>query len=311
MDLNYFWNYTSIYENASEYNRAISSPYEPGSVIKIFTMAAALDTGLVNPSTTYLDKGEFQIGGSIIRNWDSQAWGQQDMLGCIQHSLNVCLAWLASQMGPQNFYGYMNRFGFGRLTGIDLAGEAAGRLKVPGDGDWYPIDLGTNSFGQGMTATPIQVMTAASAIANQGRMVTPHVLYAMLRDGHQFNVPPQYMGTPIKTETAGTLNEMLAVALESEASAALVPGYRIAGKTGTAQIPTPYGIYDYSQTNTSFIGWGPVDDPQFLIYVWLERPTTSIWGSETAAPVFSLAAQKTVILLDIPPDNVRYQLKAQ
>jgi cell division protein FtsI/penicillin-binding protein 2 len=311
MDLNYFWNYTSIYENASEYNRAISSPYEPGSVIKIFTMAAALDTGLVNPSTTYLDKGEFQIGGSIIRNWDNQAWGQQDMNGCIQHSLNVCLAWLASQMGPQNFYGYMNRFGFGHLTGVDLAGEAAGRLKVPGDGDWYPIDLGTNSFGQGMTATPLQIMTAASAIANQGRMVTPHVLFAMLRDGHQFNVPPQYMGTPIKTETARTLNEMLAVALESEASAALVPGYRIAGKTGTAQIPTPYGIYDFNQTNTSFIGWGPVDDPQFLIYVWLERPTTSIWGSETAAPVFSLAAEKTVILLDIPPDKVRYQMKSQ
>jgi cell division protein FtsI/penicillin-binding protein 2 len=256
MDLNQFWNYTSIYNNASEYDRAISSPYEPGSVIKIFTMAAALDTGLVTPSTTYLDTGEFQIGGSIIRNWDNKAWGLQTMLGCIQHSLNVCLAWVASQLGPQNFYGYMNRFGFGHLTGVDLAGEAAGRLKVPGDGDWYPIDLGTNAFGQGMTATPLQVMTAASAVANQGKMVTPHVLYAMLRDGHQFNVPPQYTGAPIKTDTAATLNEMLSTSLENEASAALVPGYRISGKTGTAQIPTPYGVYDYSQTNTSFIGWG-------------------------------------------------------
>jgi cell division protein FtsI/penicillin-binding protein 2 len=270
-----------------------------------------LDTGLVSPTTPFLDTGEFQIGGSTIKNWNGEAWGMQNMIGCLQHSLNVCMAWLATQLGPQNLYGYMNRFGFGHLTGVDLAGEAAGRLKVPGDGDWYPIDLGTNSFGQGMTATPLQVMTAASAVANGGRMVTPHVLYAMLRDGHQFNVPPQYTGSPIKPETAGMLNEMLAVSLEYEASAALVPGYRIAGKTGTAQIPTPYGIYDFDQTNTSFIGWGPMDDPKFMIYVWIERPTSSIWGSETAAPVFSEVAQKSVILLDIPPDSIRKQLDTQ
>lgn len=308
MDLNNFQYYGVIYSNASEYNRAIGMPYEPGSVIKIFTMAAALDTGLVDPNTTYLDTGEIQVGGATIKNWDDDAWGLQTMVGCLQHSLNVCMAWLSTQLGPQNFYGYLNRFGFGSLTGLDMAGEAAGRLKVPGDADWYPVDLGTNSFGQGMTATPIQVMTAASAVANQGRMVTPHTLYAMLREGHQFNVPPQYAGSPISAYTAATLTEMLAVSLEEEASAALVPGYRVAGKTGTAQIPTSYGFYDLSQTNASFIGWGPVDDPQFMIYVWLERPTTSIWGADTAAPVFSEVAQKTAILLDIPPDSVRLQL---
>lgn len=311
MDLNNFENYGVIFDNASEYNRAIGMPYEPGSVMKIFTMSAALDTGLVTPNTTYLDTGAIQVGGVTIRNWDQQAWGVQDMVGCLQHSLNVCLSWIALQLGPQNLYGYLNRFGFGHLTGVDMSGEAAGRLKVPGDADWYPVDLGTNSFGQGITATPLQIMTAASAVANQGRMVTPHTLYAMLRDGHQFNVPPQYAGTPIRQDTAATLNEMLAVSLENEASAALVPGYRIAGKTGTAQIPTPLGFYDFSQTNVSFIGWGPVDNPQFMIYVWLERPTASIWGSQTAAPVFSEVAQKTVILLDIPPDSVRLNLTAR
>lgn len=308
MDLNNFQNYGVIYNNASEYNRAIGMPYEPGSVMKIFTMAAALDTGLVDPNTTYLDTGEIQVGGATIKNWDEKAWGLQTMLGCLQHSLNVCMAWVATQLGPQNFYGYMDRFGFGNLTGLDMASEAAGRVKVPGDTDWFPVDLGTNSFGQGLTATPLQIMTAASAIANQGHMVTPHTLYAMLRDGYQFNIPPQYAGSPISAETAATLTEMLAVSLENEASAALVPGYRVAGKTGTAQIPTPYGYYDFSQTNASFIGWGPVDDPQFMIYVWLERPTFSIWGSQTAAPVFSEVAQKTVILLDIPPDSVRLQM---
>ena len=311
MDLNNFENYGAIFDNASEYNRAIGMPYEPGSVMKIFTMAAALDTGMVNPNTTYLDTGEIQVGGVTIKNWDQDSWGVQNMVGCLQHSLNVCMAWLATQLGPQNLYGYLNRFGFGHLTGVDMAGEAAGRVKVPGDADWYPVDLGTNSFGQGITATPLQIMTGASAVANQGHMVTPHTLYAMLRDGHQFNVPPQYAGAPIRTETAATLNEMLAVSLENESSEALVPGYRVAGKTGTAQIPTPFGFYDSSQTNASFIGWGPVDDPQFMIYVWLERPSASIWGSHTAAPVFSEVAQKTVILLDIPPDAVRLQMPAR
>lgn len=307
MDLNQFWNYSLIYQNASEYDRAISMPYEPGSVIKILTVSAALDSGAATPSSTYLDSGEFLVGGTTIHNWDDQAWGQQDLLGCLQHSLNICMAWLSSKMGPQTFYGYMNRFGLGHLTGIDLAGEAAGRLKIPGDGDWYPVDLATNAFGQGVSVTPIQMMMAASAIANDGRMVTPHVLYAMMRGGRQYSVPPQYAGSPISAETAHTLNQMLTVSLENESSSALVPGYRMAGKTGTAQIPGNYG-YLYGVTNASFIGWGPADDPKFMIYVWLERPSASIWGSETAAPVFSQVAQKTILLLNVPPDNVRDQL---
>jgi cell division protein FtsI/penicillin-binding protein 2 len=209
-------------------------------------------------------------------------------------------------MGPQIFYGYMERFGLGHPTGVDLAGEAIGRLKIPGDTDWYPVDLGTNAFGQGISVTPLQLLMAASAIANEGKMATPHVLHAMLRDGHQYNVPSQYAGSPIKAQTARTLTNMLAISLENESSLALLPGYRLAGKTGTAQIPTDYG-YDDTQTNASFIGWGPIDDPQFMVYIWLQKPTLSTWSSETAAPVFSQVAQQTVILLNIPPDMVRNQ----
>ena len=151
------------------------------------------------------------------------------------------------------------------------------------------------------------MLMSASAIANNGKMVTPHVLYAMLRDGYQYNVPSQYAGSPIKAETARTLTAMLTVSLEGESSTALIPGYRLAGKTGTAQIPTPYG-YDATHTNASFIGWGPVDDPRFMIYVWLEKPKASVWASETAAPVFAQVAEQTVIQLNIPPDAVRAQL---
>jgi cell division protein FtsI/penicillin-binding protein 2 len=310
MDLNQFWNYGTIYDNASEFNPPISMPYEPGSVTKILTMAAALDSGTVTPGTTYLDTGSILVGGAIIQNWNQEPWGVQDMTGCLQHSLNVCMATISEQMGAGTFYGYMNKFGFGHLTGVDLAGEAAGRLKLPGDEDWYPVDLGTNAFGQGVSATPIQVMMAASSIANHGRTVTPHALYAMVRDGRQYDVPAQFAGSPISEQTADTLSGMLSVSLESEGSLALVPGYRVAGKTGTAQIPVN-GFYDSTQTNASFIGWGPVDDPQFMIYVWLERPSASIWGSETAAPVFGEMAAKTVILLDIPPDIIRQQLAAK
>ena len=310
MDLNQFWEYGTVYDNASDYNRAISMPYEPGSVVKILTMAAALDSGTVTPGTTYLDTSSILVGGAMIQNWDQAPWGVQDMTGCLQHSLNVCMATLSTSMGAGTFYTYMDKFGLGHLTGVDLAGEAAGRLKIPGDSDWYAVDLGTNAFGQGVAATPVQIMMAASAIANDGRTVTPHALYAMVRDGRQYNVPAQFAGSPITEQTANTLSEMLAISLESEGSLALVPGYRVAGKTGTAQIPVN-GFYDDTATNASFIGWGPVDDPQFMIYVWLERPEVSIWGSETAAPVFAEIAEKTVILLDIPPDTIRLQLAAK
>ncbi len=310
MDLNNYTNYFSLYNDGSQYNRSIGTAYEPGSVMKVLTMAAALDAGLVKPETTYVDTGSIQVGGFTIQNWDKEAWGEQNMVGCLQHSLNVCMAWISTQMGPTTFYGYMERFGFGHPTGVDLAGEAMGRLKTPGDSDWYNVDLGTNAFGQGVTATPLQMLMATSAIANGGKMVTPHILYSMLRDGHQYNVPSQYGGSPITSQTAHTLSEMLAQSLAAESSEALLPGYRVAGKTGTAQIPTDFG-YDPSVTNASFIGWGPVDDPQFMIYVWLNAPTSSIWGSQTAAPTFSKVAEQTVILLNIPPDNVRLQLTSK
>ena len=307
LDLTNYSDYDNLFDEASEYNRAINMPYEPGSVFKILTMAAALDNGTVTPDTAYTDTGVYEIGGAVIRNWDDAAWGVQDMTGCLAHSLNVCLAKIAVQMGTDEFYRYMIDFGIGHPTGIDLSGEAGGRLRVPGDADWYTIDLATNSFGQGVTATPIQLMMAASAIANEGTMVTPHLLYGMVRDNRQYNFPSQDAGRPIKPETALALNEMLANAIHSTDSLAVLPGYRLAGKTGTAEIPTEYGGYSSSATNTSFIGWGPVDDPQFMIYVWLEKPTTSIWASQTAAPVFAQVADVTTQVLNIPPDVVRQQ----
>jgi cell division protein FtsI/penicillin-binding protein 2 len=311
LDLNKFWTYGDVYKNAADFNRAISIQYEPGSVFKILTMAAALDTGTVNPGTSYLDVGFIEVGGWYINNWDQGAWGPQDMIGCLEHSLNVCHAWIATQMGADKFYTYLQRFGIGHPTGIDLAGEASGRLKIPGDEDWYDVDLGTNSFGQGVAVTPIQMLMAASAIANDGRMVYPHVLYGMVSNGRQYNTPTQITGTPISPQTARTLSEMLAIALERGQSVSLVDGYRIAGKTGTAQIPGPNGVYLQDATNASFIGWGPVDDPKFMVYIWLEKPEKSDWAAIVASPVFKQVVEKLVVLLEIPPDSIRRSLAGQ
>jgi cell division protein FtsI/penicillin-binding protein 2 len=132
----------------------------------------------------------------------------------------------------------------------------------------------------------------------------PHVVRSVIDQGQQYNVHPQVISSPVSAETARTLTEMLAIALEEEASVALVEGYRLAGKTGTGEIPTELG-YTSSLTNASFVGWGPADDPKFLVYVWLEKPTISQWGSEVAAPIFSNVVEKLVVLMKIPPDNIR------
>ncbi len=310
LDPNRYWELDQLFPNPTPYNRAIEQTYEPGSVFKVLTMASALDAGAVGPETPFFDPGYYDVNGIMIENWDGRAWGQQNMTTCMQHSLNVCLTWIAMQLGQERFYQYADRFGIGHRTNIDLAGEQTFPVRQPNDKDWTLVSLATNSFGQGIAVTPIQMVMAVSAIANDGKMMAPHVLKAIVDNGKQYNTHPQIAGTPISAQTARTLTSMLAVSLEEEASTALVPGYRVAGKTGTAEIPTASG-YTSSMTNASFVGWGPADDPRFLVYIWLEKPKTSIWGSEVAAPVFSKIVSELVVLMDLPPDQVRQQTQGQ
>ncbi len=307
LNLNEYWKYGEIFPDPTPYNRAVGQTYEPGSVYKVLTMAAAIDAGAVTPDTPFLDTGEVEIGGYTIYNWDRNAWGPQTMTTCMQHSLNVCLTWVAQQLGPTRFYEYMQAFGIGRKTNIDLAGEVNFPLALPGDGNWYPINLGTNSFGQGVAATPLQMITAVNALANDGKMMAPHILQSVVENGRQYNNTPQVIGNPISAKSARSITQLLAVSLEEEASDALIEGYRVAGKTGTGEIPSPNG-YVSNLTNASFVGWGPVDDPQFVVYIWIEKPKSSIWGSIVAAPVFSQVVQSLVVSLEIPPDIIRQGL---
>jgi cell division protein FtsI/penicillin-binding protein 2 len=301
INLNQYWETEDQFKDKTPYNRAISETYEPGSVYKVLTMSAAMDAGAVDEKTIFNDP---------VYNWDRQGHGKQNMQGCMQKSLNVCLAWVATELGKDKFYEYMQAFGIGRMTNVDLGGEKIWPFSVPGDSDWYPIQLVTNSFGQGVAVTPIQMATAVSAVANGGKMMKPHVLKAIIQNGQQYNTSPQVLGVPIKPETAQTMTGMLVKSLVNETSLALVPGYKIAGKTGTAEIPVE-GVYGTDQTNASFVGWGPADNPQFLVYVWIARPKKSPWGSVIAAPLFSDITKELVVYLDIPPETAQDNLMAK
>jgi len=305
------------YDVQTPFNRAIMQTYEPGSVFKVFTLAAALDSGAVTPETEFLDTGVVNVGGMTIYNWDYGAWGYQDMTGCMQHSLNVCMVWMAQQTTTKTFYEYMNAFNIDRKTNIDMAGEASYPFLSPSNPTpfgsnpnaprWYEGMIGPHSFGQGVSLTPIRMITSLSAVANDGRIMAPHIQKAVVQDGRIRYYNPKIVSTPIKPETAHMVTEMLANSLENEASDAMVPGYRLAGKTGTAEIPSPQG-YVAGQTNASFVGWGPADDPQFIIYIWLEKPQSSIWSSVVVSPIFSEIVENLVILMDIPPDQVRMEM---
>jgi cell division protein FtsI/penicillin-binding protein 2 len=294
------------------YNRAIDINYEPGSVFKTITMAAALDAGVLEPDTVYLDEGYFDYGGYTIYNWDRAPHGPQTMTECIQHSLNVCLSYVAVELlGGARFYDYLDAFGIGHRTNIDLAGERIYPISVPGDSSWADVNLATNSFGQGLAVTPIQMVVAISAIANGGEMMAPYILKTVVTDSQKFDILPRVIGKPISEEAARKATEMYAVSLVEEASLSLVDGIRVAGKTGTAEISIEGKGYDTELTNTSFVGWGPVDDPKFLVYIWLEKPTSSKWGSIVAAPIFNRIVNELVLLMDLPPDDVRLQLLEQ
>ncbi len=289
-------------------NPAIGEQYEPGSVLKVLTIAAALDNGTIAPQSTYIDQGRLQQAGIVVENWDRQAHGITDMTQILVQSLNVGAATVSLQMGPNDFYRRMRAFGLGQTTGIDLQGEARGTMLVPGDPDWSESNLLTNSYGQGIAVTPLQLLTAISAIANGGLMMQPHVVY-QVRDGDQvYTSEPSTLGRPISEETARVVTEMMvAVVRDGLDGRASVSGYTIAGKTGTAQIPVPGLGYDPRSSIVTFVGFLPADNPQVSVLVKLDRPS-DYWGSVTAAPVFARLAERLVILLNIPPDDIRRAL---
>jgi cell division protein FtsI (penicillin-binding protein 3) len=287
------------------FNPIISQQYEPGSVIKLITMAAALDSGTVTPETTYYDSGELWVGGHRTVNWDRAAHGTTDMTGLLAQSLNVGAATLATWMGPDMYYDYMRRFGFGGPMGIDIMSEATGQMPLPGDEYWTESFLSTNAYGQGLATTPLQMVASVSALANNGELMQPYVVQEVRSENGTLVHEPSVLSRPISAQAAQQVTQMAITAVASEVPEAQLPGYTIAGKTGTAEI-AENGIYLDNATIASFIGWLPADDPEIIVLVKLDRPQVSPWGSQTAAPAFAKLAKELVVLLDIPPDNIRH-----
>ena len=217
-------------------------------------------------------------------------------------SLNVGAAWLSTTMGPETFYHYLQSFGFGELTNVDLAGEVAGQLWLPEDIEhWHPSNLGTNSFGQGIAVTPLQMISAVATVANDGARLRPHIVARRIAsDGNVSVFHPVLQEQVIAPETARTLTEMLVQVVEEGVTRAQVEGYRVAGKTGTAQIPIPGG-YAMEGTIATFVGFGPVPDPEVVVLIKLDRPQSSPWASQTAAPAFQRLGARLFTVLGIPP----------
>ncbi|MEK7579938.1 MAG: penicillin-binding protein 2 [Patescibacteria group bacterium] len=259
-------------------NSSVQNPFEPGSSFKSITMAAALDSGAVKPETGYLDSGEIKVGSSTIRNYDLKSNGWQTMGQVLEKSINTGAVFAMRQTGQDNFLEYIERFRFGEKTDIDLAGEAKGDIKNLYSG--REINFITASFGQGISMTPLQLANSYSAIANGGKLMRPYVVEKIIKaNGESVEIRPEVISEPITPETAKTLSSMLVSVIENGSiRKARVPGYKIAGKTGTAQEAKPEGGYsDFFIHN--LVGFAPAENPRFTILVKLDRPQ----GIETAA----------------------------
>lgn len=288
-------------------NRAITDTYEPGSVMKVITAAAAIDRGVVTPDTSYVDTGVVNVAGIEIRNWDFHTYGLQSMTGVLQNSINTGAVYMVNLLGAPTFHHYLDAFGFGRPTGIDLQGEAGGIWRRPDDKDWSPVDLATQSFGQSITVTPLQMVTAVAAAINGGNLVRPQIVEAVIGpDGKRQEIKPQIVGRAISQQSSDTIRHMLNKVVDPEGSTH--PGnprlYTAGGKSGTANIPI-YGSYNDQQI-ASFIGFAPLDKPQLLILVMLDDNRDGETGTMAAGPVFANLADEALQYLGIAPDPEKY-----
>lgn len=287
-------------------NPAIFNTYEPGSIVKPFTIAAALDQKKITPTSTYIDTGEVVIGPHTIRNSDKKANGEQTMTDVLVKSLNTGVIYAQRLIGGDRLKDYFEAFGLGEATGIELNGEAKGTLgRLDEKQDIY---YATASFGQGMTATPLQMVAGYAALANGGKLYRPYIVKEVLHtDGTSTPTEPIVIGTPISQKTSALVSGMLVEVVENgHGTKAAVPGYYIAGKTGTAQIPRQDGQgYETGVGSTigSFVGYGPVNDPRFAMIVRVDRPKDVQFAESSAAPLFGILAKFLLQYYEVPPDR--------
>jgi cell division protein FtsI/penicillin-binding protein 2 len=283
-------------------DRAISWTYEPGSTMKAITIAAAIDAKAVTPDASYLDTGCTVIGGRRLCNAQGKSYGTTSVTQILERSANAGAVFVASKLGAEKLRSYLDAFGFGRATGVDLSAEASGDLRALAE--WYPVDLGTIAYGQGIAVTPLQLAAAYAAIANGGTLYKPYVVAERRDAGGEHRTSPVEVRRPITPETAATLRSMLTSTVDNGiANLASVPHFSVAGKTGTAQIPSDDGRYVDDAYISSFAGFAPAIDPKFVAVVILERPQSKLLGTVTAMNTFRNIAVDALRNARVQPDR--------
>jgi cell division protein FtsI (penicillin-binding protein 3) len=304
-------NYPSFNPNAySRYspsflrNKTIVDSFEPGSTFKVFLIAAALEEKVVTPNDAFnCENGSYSIGGRTIH--DTHKYGRLTVADILKYSSNIGAAKIGGRLGQERLYNHLKDFGFGARSGIDLPGEAYGYLR--NGSQWFGVDLATISFGQGVSATALQLVMAVSAVANGGILMKPYVVEKISDENgvEMEQISPQERRRVISPETARVMARMMeGVATEGGTGMnAAVEGYRVAGKTGTAQKVDPVTRgYSVDKRTASFVGFIPADNPKLVILVVVDEPKTSPYGGVVAAPAFSAIAQQSLCYLKVPPD---------
>ncbi|PIR88493.1 MAG: hypothetical protein COU09_02015 [Candidatus Harrisonbacteria bacterium CG10_big_fil_rev_8_21_14_0_10_44_23] len=289
-------NYSEVGDVSNFRNAVVQSIYEPGSIFKIITVAAGIDSGAITPRTSFYDTGEAVLNGKTIRNWDLKAYGNMTIAEGIEHSVNTAMVFAEQRIGHETFYKYLKDFGLKEFSDIDLPGEALGSL-APLEKDIQDINYATASFGQGVSVTPIRLITAISAIANDGVLMRPYI---------DANKNPARVRRVVDVETARQVTDIMVSAVKIN-YVADIPHYDVAGKTGTAQVPDLKngGYLEFSEglINT-YVGFAPASHPQFTILIKLDKPAGSPLAGQTVVPAFKELAEFILNYYQIPPDNL-------
>jgi cell division protein FtsI/penicillin-binding protein 2 len=282
--------------------KIVTDQYEPGSTMKTLTMSAAIDQGIVAPSSTMNDPGVVSVGGAVIHNWDGAANGISTMTDILIHSSNVGMTWVSGRLGADLEYEYLKRFGLGTPTGLQLPGEVGGTLRTNQDADWTRVDQATNAFGQGVALTPLQLLQAEAVFANDGKLVRPRFVRAMRDADGVRELAPEVVRQVVSPQTAHTMLQMMVAVHEQPALKQYrVPGYHIAAKTGTADTPTNVG-YNTALTIGSLVALFPAEAPRFAVLIRLDGPER-LYGGLVAAPVLKDLARELLTYYRVAPSN--------
>ena len=297
-------NYYGKYVPESWLNKAISIVYEPGSVFKPIVGCMGLTEGLITPDTLINDAGSIAVADRVIRNWDGEGMGMVPFEDVIKFSINTGMVQLGLKLGAEREIGYSRKFGFGKATGIELPGEEDGILYNPQD--MYEPDIATFAIGQGLAVTPLQELRAICAIANGGELVQPYIIDKIvapngevIRRGKK-KVLRRVLTPEVAEQMCGMMEKVVS---EGGGKNARIKGYKIAGKTGTAEKLAPEGGYAEGQYMSSFVGFVPADKPLYAMLVMLDRPQGAFYGSQVSAPIFRDTLQQILVAKGVQPQN--------